>query len=140
MKIVLEILGWLTAAGLVGLLFKKGGDLLGKLTDYIASKIKNQQIADMVRRVDEAALKAVKLTYQAYVGPIKKEGASLNDQEKAMAKELAKAEIKDYLGPKGIREALEILGLDKEKLDRFFDGSIESNVYDEKIWNNPKKD
>ena len=86
MDIGLEILGLFISAGIVGLLFKKIGN-------YFASKVKNEYWRGVVDRIDDAALKAVKLVYQAYVGPIKKQGRSLNDQEKIIAKERGRDEI-----------------------------------------------
>ena len=125
MEFALEFLGLLISSGLLGYLAKSLGA-------YFAAKCKNEDWRRIVGRIDEAAMRAVKLSYQAYVGPIKKEGRSLSEEEKKAAMDLAKSELKSYLGMRGVQEALLLFGSDEKQLDKVFEGHIEANVYDEK--------
>lgn len=128
MNVWIEIAGLVVSTGILGALARKFGQ-------YLSAKVKNEYWKGVIERIDEAAIKASKLVFQAYVGPIKKEGRSLTDDEKKIAMEMAKQELKAYLGVAGIKEALYILGVNQEQLDKMFGVHIEASVYDEKTWN-----
>lgn len=102
-----------------------------KLNQLIAAKVKNEAIKGILSRLDQAALDAVKSVYQSYVEPLKAAGA-LDDAAKAKAKAAALENIKGFMGEKGIKEAMKVLGLEGDKMDDALANKVEAVIADQK--------
>ncbi len=105
---------------------------VSKLSQLISTKVKNEYAAGVLSRLSYAALQAVKGVQQAFVDAIKKgrEDGVLTDEEKAYAAEQALAALKSYLGPKGLKEIGNILGLNGLELDKALSHEVEAAVHD----------
>jgi len=103
-----------------------------KLATLIRRKVDNEYLRGVLVRLDEAVLTAVKGLQQTVVDDIK--AVSLDGKitigEKRRIKETAIANVRSYLGPKGIRVLAEVLGLSGAALDRFLDSKVEAAVHD----------
>ncbi len=105
---------------------------LKKLTDWIAAKVTNEFAAGVISRADDLAIKVVRDVYQAYIKPIKDAGdGRATPAVKETAKGKAVDMLKGYLGEKGIKEIVKLLGGDGE-LDAFLSSLIENAVTDSK--------
>lgn len=100
-----------------------------KVKDLVAAKIGNEAVKGILTRLADAVETAVKATYQAFVSPLKS-GGSFSDADKAIAKEMALAEIKSHLGEKGMKELMAILGWSQDQADQNLKSKIEAQVAD----------
>ena len=108
---------------------------LGKLAfDALANKAKASKLdylAKVVSRLDDAILTVVKSVHQAFVSPLKDKD-NFSEEDKKMAKALALAELKSYLGEKGLREIFKALDPKDNPLeqDKLLATHIEAAVVD----------
>lgn len=91
----------------------------GFLARWISAKTGSERAGVIAERLGVALERAVKATWQTYAEDLKKgrSDGKLTDDEKAEARKRAIDFAKSYLGPKGIRELLWVLGIDSSKLD-----------------------
>ena len=95
-----------------------GTKLTDMLADFLKKKTNNDYIANVIRRIDDTALRIVKSVYQEYVAGLKKQKASLNKDERETALDMALEKLKSYLGPKGLEEIGDVFGFDIKALIR----------------------
>ena len=106
--------------------------LLGlKYRAWIAEKVKNARVAGVLERLGNFAFTVVAELNQTVVDQLKKDG-KWNAEEAAKVKQLALDKLKSYIGAAGLKEAMEILGLDNETLLKFLSTLIEQQVLSEK--------
>ena len=108
------------------------GYLSSRFVMYLNKKHKSDYLKGLLERLNDSALEVVRNVYMAYVGPLKKDGKKLSAEEKAMAKAMAMADLKDYYGKKGLDELMKVLGLSSAELDRKLERSLEAKVYESK--------
>lgn len=106
-----------------------------RLASYINSKIKNEYLRGVLVRLDEAVVTVVKDLQQTVVEEIKASNidGKIPDAEKRRIKETALANLKSYLGAKGIKMLAQVLGFNGCSLDGFLSSKIESAVHDLKL-------
>jgi hypothetical protein len=95
---------------------------------FVDARIKNELVNGILQRLGEAAFRVVREVQQTVVDALKE--GEWNAEKAAEVKDLALAKLKEYLGPKGIAEAMDILGLNEEGLDKLFGTLIEAEVHD----------
>lgn len=111
--------------------------LLGKLlADLIRGKVKNEYLQGALLRLNEAAKTGVSSVGQTYVKKMKegKADGKLTDEEKKAAKDAALREVKDLLGPKGLKEIAKVVGIPvaSKAMDSMLESKIEAKVKDNK--------
>lgn len=86
----------------------------------------------MLVRLDDAVITAVKDLQQTVVAEIKAAttDGKISEAEKQRIKDAAVANVKSYLGTKGIRVLAEVLGLSGGALDSFLGSKVEAAVHD----------
>jgi hypothetical protein len=95
----------------------------------VDSKVKNELAGGILHRLGEAAFRVVRELQQTVVEELKEDGEW--DKEKAVEiKNLAIAKLKEYLGPKGLAEAMDILGLNEGGILSLLGTLIEAEVHD----------
>ena len=106
-----------------------------KLASYIKSKVNNEYLRGVLVRLDEAVVTAVKDLQQTVVDEIKAANVDgkITEAEKKRIKDSALANVKSYLGAKGIKVLSEVLGLSGGALDGFLSSKIESAVHDIRV-------
>lgn len=97
---------------------------------WLVGKIKNDRLKNIVGKVDDLALLVVRSTYQAYVKPLQTAGA-WTPSKHIEAKQAAIAELKSYLGPKGLVELQKVIDGD---LASFLGAAVEEAVYNNKLF------
>jgi hypothetical protein len=105
-----------------------------KLSIWIGSKVKNEQLAGVLIRASDAVLQAVKYVQQVVVSEIKRanEDGVISPEERAAIKAAALGAVKDYLGKTGLAELQRVLGLTPDGVERFLSDRIEAAVHDVK--------
>lgn len=103
-----------------------------KLATFIRSKVDNEYLRGVLVRLDDAVVTAVKDLQQTVVAEIKAATADgkISEAEKQRIKDAAVANVKSYLGTKGIRVLAEVLGLSGGALDSFLGSKVEAAVHD----------
>jgi hypothetical protein len=103
-----------------------------KLAGFIRSKVDNEYLRSVLVRLDDAVITAVKDLQQTVVAEIKAATADgkISEAEKQRIKDAAVANVKSYLGTKGIRVLAEVLGLSGGALDSFLGSKVEAAVHD----------
>jgi len=103
-----------------------------KLASFIRSKVDNEYLRGVLVRLDDAVVTAVKDLQQTVVAEIKAATADgkISETEKQRIKDAAVANVKSYLGTKGIRVLAEVLGLSGGTLDSFLGSKVEAAVHD----------
>ena len=103
-----------------------------KLASFIRSKVDNEYLRGVLVRVDDAVVTAVKDLQQTVVAEIKaaSDDGKISEAEKRRIKDAAVANVKSYLGAKGIRVLAEVLGLSGGALDSFLGSKVEAAVHD----------
>ena len=96
----------------------------------INSWVKNGKVASILTRLTAGLERAINEVAQVYADEIKhaSEDGVLTEKEKARALELAIGAVKSYLGPKGIKELLAILGIKVDALDLWLSQRIEGQL------------
>lgn len=120
MEIFLQILVF-CAPALVALF---GWGML-KLNQLIAAKVENENLRGVLMRLDDAVDTAVKSVFQTFVKGLKKH-EKFDEAAQKEAKEAALAEIKSYLGPKGLSLISKILGW--KDADKELGAKVEAKV------------
>jgi hypothetical protein len=105
------------------------GWLSVRYASWIKEKIKSARVEGILLRLGDAVFKVVRELQQTVVDKAKEDG-EWNKEKAEEVKKAAITKIKEYLGPKGIKEALTILGLDSSGLDKLLGTMIESDVFD----------
>jgi hypothetical protein len=97
---------------------------------YLGKKTKVEWDDALYLRFKEACVTAVRHTYQVYTSAIKeaRRDGKLTVDEKNYALSLAKAEVRKYVGAKGLKELLKVFGLDDAALDAFLGSHVEAAV------------
>ena len=103
-----------------------------KLASFIRSKVDNEYLRGALVRLDDAVVTAVKDLQQSVVAEIKAASADgkISEAEKRRIKDAAIANVKSYLGTKGIRVLAEVLGLSGGAIDNFLGSKVEAAVHD----------
>ena len=103
-----------------------------KLADFIKRKVDNEYLRGVLVRLDEAVVTTVKDFERTVVAEIKRarSNGKITEAEKRQIKEAAVANVKSYLGPKGIRVLGDVLGLSDGSLDSFLGAKVEAAVHD----------
>lgn len=105
---------------LLGLLAKKASDLL-------SARVKNTQVSGILMRLDSAAFNVVNEIQQSFIGAL---SATPTTADLVNAKKAAVASLLNNLGPTGITEIKEILGLgDSDAIEKVLGTYIESKVH-----------
>lgn len=108
---------------------------LGRLLSvYIDKRIKNQALANVLIRVNDAVVTAVKCTEQQVVKKLKDASADgvITDDEKKEIKLAAFGSIVKYLGEQGIEEAKKVFNLDDAGVHKMLNDKVEAAVLDVK--------
>lgn len=103
-----------------------------KLAALTRARIDNEYLKGVLLRLDDAVLVAVKELQQTVVSELKAASAdgSLDELEQVRVKEAALANVKSYLGPKGLAVLAKILGLSDGSLEKLLSARIEAAVHD----------
>jgi hypothetical protein len=122
---VTELLGALVLGGI--------GYLLKKTIDFVSSKSNSAWVRGVLGRVDGLAMRIVREIYQKEIEALKeaREDGKLTDEEKERFKTIAMDTLKEYVGPKGIKELTALLGA-SGKIDKFLSSTIEATIATEK--------
>lgn len=105
------------------------GWLAVRYASWIKEKVKNSRVEGILLRLGEAVFKVVRELQQTVVDKAKASD-EWNEEKAKEVKAAAIAKLKEYLGPKGIAEAMAVLGLDMPGLEKLLGTMIESDVYD----------
>jgi hypothetical protein len=106
-----------------------------KLASYIGSKVQNEYLRGALTRLDDAVLVAVKELQQTVVAELKAaaENGKLDETARKRVKDAALANVKSYIGPKGLSAIADVLGLSNEMLEQFVRSRIEAAVHDVRL-------
>lgn len=101
-----------------------------QINRWIASKTKNEKLAGLFSRIDDAVFVAIKEVAQLSVDAARQAAVDgkLPAEIAAAAKTAAIASARSHLGPKGIRELIEIVGIPAESVDAFLGSRVEAGV------------
>ena len=97
----------------------------------VDTQVKNDTVNGILQRLGEAAFRVVREVQQTVVDALKE--GEWNAEKAEEVKALAIAKLKAYLGPKGVLEAMDILGLNAAGLENLFGTLIEAEVHDMKV-------
>lgn len=103
------------------------GLLTKKIHDLIAAKVKNEKVAGILHRLDDAASTAVAETEQTVISKLDP-NKPLGDNA-ATAKQAAMDSLKTHLGAQGIAELKTILGLDDAGAEKVMSSRVEAKVH-----------
>lgn len=103
------------------------GTVLTRLTNNWANKTKSEYLSNVILRIDDLAMLVVTDLAQSWKAPRERDG-KWNDANKEEAKKKAVTALKEYLGPKGVKEVLKLVGGDSIKLDNLLGTAVESQV------------
>lgn len=102
-----------------------------KLKSYLQTKTMNEYVKGVLSRLTDSALEAVKGVYQVYVKPLKLDG-KLSEEAKKAAKSEAVAYLKSFMGPKGLGELSDILGVNGDELESALEHKVEAALSEAK--------
>ena len=105
------------------------GWLAVRYASWIKEKIKSARVEGILLRLGDAVFKVVRELQQTVVDKAKAEG-EWNKEKAEEVKKAAIDKLKEYLGPKGIAEALAVLGLDLPGLEKLLGTMVEADVFD----------
>jgi hypothetical protein len=103
---------------------------LTKLTAWIAAKVKSEKAKHAITMADDIAMTVIRSTYQSFVKPLKA-GNGWTKEASEQARAAALAELKSYLGVKGLAELQKLLPGD---LDAFLGALIDESVHNNKLF------
>lgn len=103
--------------------------LLSAAFAFLLKKVKNQHIASVLANVDDLALTVVRSTYMAYVKPLQ-DAEKWTPEAHAEAKARAVAELKSYLGNKGLTEVEKLVN---GNVGKFLEAIIDEAVHNNKL-------
>ena len=103
-----------------------------KVAQLITAKVKHEWLREVLIRLDDAVLNAVREVQQAVVNEIKAARADgkLTAEERARVKDRAIESIRSHLGMKGLAELTEVLGLEDGSVDKVLSSRVEAAVHD----------
>lgn len=115
--LVLALLGW----------------LLTTLAMYVRQRtaaMKNQYLAGVLERLDDAVETAVREASQTLVDDMRKAAAdgTISKDEAREARDHALGKLKAYMGPKGVAELGRVMALDVGGIDSYLAGKVEAKV------------
>lgn len=103
------------------------GAALTKLTNAWANKTDSEYLGGLIRRLDDLAILVVTDINQSFRKPREKIGEwTVESKRRALLN--AKGALKSYLGPKGIKELLKLVGGDQDALDALLESAVEGAV------------
>lgn len=116
--LVLALLGW----------------LLTTLAMYVRQRtaaMKNQYLAGVLERLDDAVETAVREASQTLVDDMRKAAAdgTISKDEAREARDHALGKLKAYMGPKGVAELGRVMALDASGIDSYLAGKVEAKVH-----------
>ena len=97
----------------------------------VDTQVKNDTVNGILQRLGEAAFRVVREVQQTVVDVLSE--GEWNAEKAKEVRALAIAKLKEYLGPKGVLEAMDILGLNAAGLENLFGTLIEAEVHDMKV-------
>lgn len=101
-----------------------------KLPTWISAKVKNESVAGVLARLSALAFTVVTEVQQTFVSTLK----DPTPEQLKEALDRALASLKTYLGPKGIKELMTVLGLENEAAaDKLITTYIEASVHSLKM-------
>lgn len=105
-----------------------------KTAQWLASKTKNEYTKGVLFRLNDAVFTAVKDVQQKLGDAMRDASADgkLTSDEKARLKSLAILEAKAYIGKKGLKQLMTVLGLSTETVSALISNKIEAAVADVK--------
>lgn len=106
--------------------------LATRLAALIRVRIENEYLGGVLLRLDDAILTAAKELEQTVVAEIKAAASDrkISAAERERIKRTAIANVKSYLGPRGIVAAGRVLGLPNGTLDCLIASKLEAAVHD----------
>ena len=123
-SIIVQVLVPVAAMGIAWL-----GRRVGEL---IQAKVSNETLQGVLIRLDGAVVTAVKDLQQTVVDEAKAaaEDGRISREECRRIKGKAIRQVKSFLGPKGLRELVEVLGLGELNAEDFIGSKVEASVLD----------
>ena len=98
------------------------------LTAWIKAHTRNARVQGVLLRLNDAVFTAVESVEQVVVAAMKSSGDPLTLNGATIAKNAALVAIKTHLGPRGIAEVRDILGISSGDFDSFLGARIEARV------------
>jgi hypothetical protein len=100
-----------------------------KLSNLIQAKVKNEKLQGMLMQLDHAAEMAVKEIEQTFVSNL---DSTRPAESMKQAKEMALQSLKNFMGPKGLIELADILGVQQlsDDFEHVLSTKIESKILD----------
>jgi hypothetical protein len=98
-----------------------------KYRSFITATVKNEVAQGILNRLGEFVFATVGELNQTVVTQLKASG-QWNAAEAAKIKAVALDKVRSFLGPEGVKTALEILGITNEKLQELISAFIEAQV------------
>lgn len=105
-----------------------------KLPQWVKAKVKNESVSGVLERLSLLAMNVVMEVQQTFVSTLKEP----TTEQLKEARDKAIAALKAHLGPKGLQELKDVLGLDGDTaLERLIITFIESAVHTLKLTPRP---
>lgn len=100
----------------------------------IRTRVRNQNVANALIRLEHAVGTAVGSVSQSYISELKKrsEDGRLSKEDAVIAQAMAIKEAKTYLGPRGLEELRGVIGTGDDALDKWITGLIEAKIAEAK--------
>ena len=103
------------------------GLLAKQLLDLINARIKNESIKGILDRLDQTSLTVVTEVQQTFVDNLDPNAPKESYQK---ARDSALASLKTLIGPKGLTDIKQVLGIDDDSLQKVLITYIESKVHE----------
>lgn len=101
-----------------------------RLNQWIAAKVKNEQVQGILTRLSDVSINAVKEVEQTFISTL--EHPTAEDAKKA--RDAALSTIKSHMGARGLDEMKKVLGIEKDgDLEKLLITFLESHVHDLKL-------
>lgn len=103
-----------------------------RAAQLIKTRVKNEYLAGMLARLDDAVTHAVGEVDQTVVQSLKAASSTgtLTAEDANTARNAALASVKSHLGPKGVAELIKVLGIEPSELEKVLTTRIEAAVND----------
>jgi len=100
--------------------------------DLIRAKVDNEALRGVLLRLNDAVVTAVKDLEQTLVDQVKAaaEDGRISREERRRIKDKAVRHVKSYLGPTGLKELKDVLGLWDLAVEDFIGSKVEAAVLD----------
>jgi hypothetical protein len=101
---------------------------------WLRRRIENEKIEEIFLRVNDAVLTAVRELQQILVDELKRANADgkIAPHEKDAIREKALENVKSYLGARGIKILMRVLGLTASGAERYLGAQVERAVFEER--------